>query len=476
MAKKKNKGKSQQKVQISPERFMRDKVRKLPIGKCYISSGWEEGGIATIIVTRVRPDGNLVVGQFLVDTFCLGVKAASYHINVADYRLKEQLREADFMKETSYDEVHNIIFGAISFAEEGGIKPAKNFGIAGYILEEDTDDIPLIEYEFGKNGKHLLIVTDNGTEQQYINTLRQNLGDDFNYILPSDSEFLERAMENLKKTKAEMDRHPKEVYSYNYPSYPETLTVKNQFIADAFLSEDNSYVLPNDVIDRILALPADEAAEDIHNIVMYVIGKTYQAINDNEETIEETGSAIVHSLVMLTQLKSGKGLDTVLEIMRQTGEFADFHLGDYAPDLLPPALYVCGQNNVDAIEAYMYEPGLDSYMRSNAPDALAMIAIRNPERRGEIIEIFRRLLKSMVTRLPKQEGCDGQFAGFLMSNLMDIKATELVPEIKDVFATDCVDKTAAGDCEKVIGGMTRGPISDTKYAIPDVYEFYESRK
>ncbi|ROS92586.1 DUF1186 domain-containing protein, partial [Muribaculaceae bacterium Isolate-083 (Janvier)] len=125
--------------------------------------------------------------------------------------------------------------------------------------------------------------------------------------------------------------------------------------------------------------------------------------------------------------------------------FADYHLGDLTPELLHPALYACGKDNITAIEAYLSQPGLDSYLCSQAPDALAMIIFNQPERRGEIIEVFRRLLNNMVSNLPVQRACDGTFAGFVMSNLMDIDAKELIPEIKATFATDCVNKTIAGD-------------------------------
>ena len=503
MAKKKskNKSKGQKQPALSPYRFMREKARTLPVGKCYIAPpDWQESGMAHVIVTRVRPSGNLVMTSFLVDTFCLGVKDAGYHENMTPSDFEEYLnnyRKGMGLEEISYNEAHNILYGAIAFAEDGGIKPNKEFDPAGYILEEDTEDIPLIEYDFGKNGKHFLVVNPDRKEMPYYHTLKKNLGDDFEYVMPFgeeyeddsddddeysplskiDSETIKKAFEGMSKWQEESDRHPDEKYTYQYPDYPQTLSVKNQFIADELLSPDNYSCLPREVIDRILALPKDEAAQDISNVILYSIGKTYKGIND--DTIESwNNSAIMHSLILLAQLQSDKGLDAVLEIMRQTDEFADYHLGDLTPELLHPALYACGKDNITAIEAYLSQPGLDSYLRSQAPDALAMIIFNQPERRGEIIEVFRRLLINMISNLPVQKACDGTFAGFVMSNLMDIDAKELIPEIKATFATDCVNKTIAGGCKEVIRDIERGrgAISEYKYQIPDIYEQYESLK
>lgn len=502
MAKKKSKNikKGQQQPALSPYRFMREKARTLPIGKCYIAPpDWQESGMAHVIVTRVRPSGNLVMGAFLVDTFCLGVKDAGYHENMTPSDFEEYLnnyKKGMGLEEISYNEAHNIIYGAMAFAEEGGIKPAKEFDPAGYILEEDIEDIPLIEYDFGKNGKHFLVVNPDRKEMPYYHILKKNLGDDFEYVMPygeEDDDYedvdkdsllsgitandVKKALDGMLKMKEESDRYPDEEYTYQYPDYPHTLSVRNQFIADELLSPDNYSSLPREVIDRILAMPKDEAAQDISNIILYSIGKTYNGIND--DTIESwNNSAIMHSVILLAQLQSDKGLDAILEVMRQTGDFADYHLGDLAPELLHPALYACGKDNLNAIEDYLNEPGLDSYLRSQAPDALTMIVFKHPERREEVIAVFRRLLNNMVSNLPVQNACDGTFAGFVMSNLMDIKATELIPEIKAIFATDCVNKTIAGDCKDVIKEIEsgRGARHEDKYQIPDIYEQYEDLK
>lgn len=392
---------------------------------------------------------------------------------------------------------NNIIYGAMAFAEDGGIKPVKEFDPAGYILEEDTDDIPLIEYDFGKNGKHLLVVNSDRKEMPYYHILKKNLGDNFEFIMPYgeeydeddieedeysrlseiDSDVIKRALEGMDKWKEESDRHPDEQYTYQYPNYPQTLSVKKQFIADELLSPDNYSCLPREVIDRILALPKDEAAQDISNVILYSIGQTYKGIND--ETIESwSNSAIMHSLILLAQIQSNKGLDAILEIMRQTGEFADYHFGDLTPELLYPALYACGKDNLPVIEAYLNQPGLDSYLRSQASDALAMIIFNQPERRDELIAVFRRLLNNMVPNLPVQKACDGTFAVFVMCNLMDINAKELIPEIKATFATDCVNKTIAGDCKDIIKGIERGrgAIDKNEYELPDIYDQYENLK
>ena len=156
---KKNKGKVVQ--MLSPENYIRQKARTLPIDECWINSEWKESAMANILVSRRHTNGNLTIGMYLVDLNCLGVKDAVYWFNNYEHEFRELLRQAGEsmeMKKISYALAHNIIYAGIEFAEDYGFKPHVNFtAVAQYILEEDTEDIDLIEIEFGSDGKPVYV-------------------------------------------------------------------------------------------------------------------------------------------------------------------------------------------------------------------------------------------------------------------------------------------------------------------------------
>lgn len=453
MAKKSKKKGTQVQIKISPERYIRERARKLPIGKCYVNNNWKNEGMAHVVVTRNRPNGNFVVGVYLVDTYCMGVKDAFCHNDFDSDHIEEILGRMDGggfgMKEIPYIEAHNIIYGGIAFAEDAGIPPVKDFSLARYVLEEDTDDIPLIEYEYGRDGKYFLVCGPNDRDKLFIQPLKNKLGDDFDYAYANSFDKDSLIQKNMDRYYKIRQKFPDEEHCYDYPEYPSSLNIKNMFIAEEFAKPENYYYIEEEVRDRILNLPADEAAQDISNIIMYEIGRTYKGIED--DTIgEELNGTLMHAVIFLAYIDSNKALDAILEIMKQTGGFADYHFGDLAPELIYRALYMAGKNDVEKIEKYMYEPGHISYLRTQVLYALAMIVQNHPNRRAEIIEILRRLMKSLIDRVPRRDGCDGSFAGFVMVVLLDINAHELIPEVKELFDADCVDPTVAGDCNEVV--------------------------
>ena len=194
MAKKKNNKKKAQPQQfMSPEKFLRERMRSVQIGKCYVTKGYEENGLGYIFVSREHTGGRISFAIYLVDFWCLGVKDCFYKLRAEDYELKQtvshMMEHRLGIKEVSYDEAHNLIYGAVAFAEEAGIVPCKEFALAQYFLEEDTEDIPLIEYEFGKDGKHWLVAKSKLELSTYLPTLQKNLSEDqYHYIVAEDDE------------------------------------------------------------------------------------------------------------------------------------------------------------------------------------------------------------------------------------------------------------------------------------------------
>lgn len=180
MAKKK-KGKVIQ--MLSPEKYIRQKARQLPIFECRVNSDWTESRKANIMVARKHSNENITFGTFLVDLNCLGLINTLHVFNISPFDYREIIDSAieDFDVEViPYALAHNIIFAGIEFAEDYNFKPHKDFALTQYLLEEDTDDIELIDIHCGDDeGKPLYVqaVFENQTRvNQIIGHLEKYVG------------------------------------------------------------------------------------------------------------------------------------------------------------------------------------------------------------------------------------------------------------------------------------------------------------
>jgi hypothetical protein len=168
---------------MSPKQYiMTGRARKLPLRECYINSDWKNAGLSSLVVARQHTTGNVTFGFYLVDTFCLGIKNADVGFNrnsfeYADFLSNISDRYMGEIEKIDYALAHNILFGSVAYAESLGLKPHKDWAFAQMILEEDTEDVELIELEFGKDGKPLFINGPYDSVNKVVNTLKKSVGE-----------------------------------------------------------------------------------------------------------------------------------------------------------------------------------------------------------------------------------------------------------------------------------------------------------
>lgn len=172
---------------VEARRALISSARDLPIHECVTRADMEEQGLSPFLITRMQPDGNLVLASFLVDLYCLGVKdaAANAEISVLEYerRIKPRFFEAQarLMEPLLF---HQIIYGAIDYAASLGFSPHPDFKLASLVLEPRSSVPPNPDLRFGKDGKPLFIGGPRDDVASILSTLERNVGrGNFHYII-----------------------------------------------------------------------------------------------------------------------------------------------------------------------------------------------------------------------------------------------------------------------------------------------------
>lgn len=475
---------------LSPQKYLQERVRKLPIAECFISEHWKEAGDAIVIVSRLHKQNTYTLGFYLVDTFCRGVYDSFYKFNLSEDECKELLEtNKDSVASASYTEVHNVLYGAIAFAEEAGIAPDDSFKLTKYILEEDTDDIPLIDFEFGKDGKYYLIANSKLEASRYLPTLKKHLGDDFTYVIAEDDDKEEEYDDYYDEDDQEIDKsellaqlammaeerkaYPLSDYSYSHPAYPMVMNLENQHLATLFYDTEYMSHLPESCITEVLSYPHDSLVRDLELMALFETGCTCDEIPEDRLN-GDFYSPMMHILMFLGEVHSENSLDVVLETLRQNMNYYEFHFADAMNEVYIPTLYILGQNQLPKLLSYIKEPGLYTFARYLLFPSVAMIAHKQPERRGEVIEWFRQVLLFYIDHIAENTHCDGSLAGMMMHDLINMKAKELLPEIKALYDTGKVDLQCCGNYksveEKILTVWNNGLRED--YSL-DIYERYQ---
>ncbi len=192
--KSKHQAKQKQKsVILSPTVYIKTKTKDLPYGICY--STYDEyhnesnSGLDTVIVSRIMPSGKLIVGMYLMDLYCLGIKNTVFKFAMTTDEFNEFVEMVQEQERRDFFEIEpsmaaNLIFGGLDYAEQLGFRPEKDFAITKYIIDEDliTEDIDNIE--FGQNGKPMFIQGPYDNVKSVLATLNKNVGEgNYEYVM-----------------------------------------------------------------------------------------------------------------------------------------------------------------------------------------------------------------------------------------------------------------------------------------------------
>ena len=466
MAKKKKSNGQNGQQNLSPERFIRERMRSVKIGKCYMTRDFDnEQGLGYVVVTREHTGGRVSFAAYLIDKWCIGVKKTFFNLRVEEDvvgTLLNRLATTTDLTEVSYNEAHNMVWGAVAFAEEAGIKPHKDFALTQYFLEDDTDDIPLIEYDYGRDGKYFIVANSNRELEGYLSQMRKVLKpEQYSFALTDDDDFFD---DEDDEDYPQFPMHDKwnsnnynrqdypDYYSYDvmpytykasYPTKPSALAFPK--VADIFSSDDHYLTLPDCDIDYILSLPHDALQQQLEQTIMFGLGR----VNDGKGGVSKKAGAfdqiIMHALIILGDLEGGEqSLNVVLETLRQSDDVYEFLYGDCAMLVAQPAIVKLGHKHLPLLHSFLMEEGIMHYGKSYVMSAMAEIADRYPEKRNEVISIYASVIDSIIEQGPSATFTDYDLNGMLVGEALNLHAEELLPQIKQMYDQNLVDRQGCG--------------------------------
>ena len=181
---------------LSPVVYIKTKTKDLPFGTCYSSydtyNEESSSGLDTVIVSRIMPSGKLIVGMYLVDLFCLGVKNTVFRFAMTNEEFNEFIEMVQEQERRDFFEIEpkmacNLVFGALDYAEQLGFRPEKDFAITKYILDEDLVDEDIDNIVFGQNGKPMFIQGPYDNAKFILAMLEKKVGaNNYNFLMMLD--------------------------------------------------------------------------------------------------------------------------------------------------------------------------------------------------------------------------------------------------------------------------------------------------
>jgi hypothetical protein len=222
-------------------------------------------------------------------------------------------------------------------------------------------------------------------------------------------------------------------------------------------------------VDQLLKFGRPEDRESAIDYLVLGIGPQHvpdliRLLNDAE--LFETAPqwyAQIHAWRALEQLRASEAIGPLLDLLGENSEKDDF--SDWILEELPVVLGGFGPQVIPHVLARIDRQKPD--VTQDLATVLKEVGGQHPEARAEAVAHLSRLLETAGTN-------DPTLNAFLISNLIDLKATEAWPAIERAYATGNVDQSIHGGLDEAKFYMGLGP--DTRRTLPPAASPHPSGK
>lgn len=237
----------------------------------------------------------------------------------------------------------------------------------------------------------------------------------------------------------------------------------------------NGFAIERSKVDELLRLERSPLINDLTAVVRDAIQR-YDYFSEKEYK-PETHNFVLHALLLLQQLEAHEALPAVLQFLRQPEDLLDFWLSDLITEDTWQVVYATGKNDLPALESFLKEPLNFTYARSAVSTAISQLVMHRPERRGEVLELYRRLLRFYYENKGNQEVVDYTLNAYIIGDIVDFNGQELTDEMMLLYREGMADEFVEGKWEDV---RERLHTEDTKREfskkreIRDIYAHIEA--
>jgi hypothetical protein len=163
-------------------------LEKSPIHECFVAENIFEAGIGSVIIARQIPNGEIAVGFFMLDSWCLGIKNA-FLADLTEDEYQQKLQDVRFNEEiqpVSPAYARKLVEDCGVYAKDLGFSPHPDYKKAKRVFGNIDPGECTESFKFGKDGKPYYVSGPYDTPEKthkILKTLEKNCGtDNYHYL------------------------------------------------------------------------------------------------------------------------------------------------------------------------------------------------------------------------------------------------------------------------------------------------------
>ncbi len=228
--------------------------------------------------------------------------------------------------------------------------------------------------------------------------------------------------------------------------------------------------IPHEKLREIIALPRQTLIEDLENVLLDAVNR-YGYFKRQENT-EETHSLVLHAFFLLAEIRAEESLPKLLSFLEYDSEFLYFWIGNHITETLWQSIYTLGFSNTTLLRKFLMQVGVHTYSKSCTSVALCQMVLHYPEKREEVLNVYRETLERFINATTNEGIIDSDFLGLTISDTIDCNLHELRPIIRTLFELRYVSTGISGNYKDVDKAFSRKDRLSHKRDIYNIFDLY----
>ena len=254
---------------------------------------------------------------------------------------------------------------------------------------------------------------------------------------------------------AEKDETDKALREHKVASFPtvhyaptDTMPVLAIPEVKLFYSDED---LPKTIGGTLLKKDRALLISDLQKLLVDAITRYEYFRDKNEELL----SFPIHAACWTTVLQAEESLPLVLDLFRQGEACLEYWFNDTLEPIFLPVIFSIGRRQLPLLKAFMLEPNVYHESKNVVAKAVAQIAMQYPDIKVDCIAWFRDVMDGFISEAGNKNLYDSRVMESAITNVVDLRAIELLPQIEMLFEKDLVRHSMNGDFETVKKDLER---------------------
>lgn len=233
-------------------------------------------------------------------------------------------------------------------------------------------------------------------------------------------------------------------YHYQQPDYAQEAKPIALFLMKLWKMENEEDYPFEEMQEELSSVPVPILEKELRNFLLNLFIK-FPELPANEDS-REIQLWYVYWLMEHHRMESC--LDIILELLKQSPRFISVYCNMMYEMALPIIIYQLGQNQLPLLLEFMKEKDIVFLSKEYVCDAVAEIAISQPERRTEVAEWFCQLLDYLYEHMPEMEEAP-LLIDYIALTIKKIHAVETtLPILEKLYQKQPISQILVGGIKK----------------------------